>query len=556
MEVSVQNIDPFTMQIIRNYLFSTTEEMIETTVRTAYSPTFSEGFDFSCALFDRFGRMVIQARGIGVHLGSLVGTLKEVVRRYPNPQIGDVFITNDPYLATHQSDVVVCRPMFCGDTHVGFAVNIGHWTDIGGMSPGGCAGTSTHVVQDGLIIPLGRIYRAGEIVPEILEFILQNVRLPEDDLGDLMSQIAATATAEQRIQALAEKYGIDNVLAGMHAAMNYSKERFLAKMVDLPNGVYQAVDFIEDDGITDKKYPINVKITKSAEKFIVDFEGTAEQAPTPVNATITSASAGVYSAIIALIDPATPVNAGIFDLIEIRAPKGTIINATWPAPVYGCTFEMAKRVPETILKAFADRVPEHVAAGSFGSGNNLSARFLDQATGMESVWYNYYEGGQGATAFGDGNDGVYFWAETSLNQPIEVWEHKYPVLVERYALRAGSGGRGKFRGGLGTVHEIRVLEDHYLSGLADRHRISPWGLQGGEPGMPNRWSVRREGVTKELREVFGLKSPSKFYNVHLRKGDVLIIETGGGGGFGPQAERDTASQSRDLLDQYYGVGAG
>ena len=550
----MRNLDPFTMQIIRNFLFSTTEEMIETTVRTAYSPTFSEGFDFSCALFDRSGRMVIQARGIGVHLGSLVGTLKEVVRRFPDPAVGDVFITNDPYLATHQSDVVICRPMFCDRVHVGFAVNIGHWTDIGGMSPGGCAGTSTHVVQDGLIIPLGRIYRAGEIVPETCDFILKNVRLPEDDWGDLMSQIAATATAEARIQSLAERYGVDNVLAGMQAAIEYSRERFLTRMTDLPDGIYEAVDFIEDDGITDQQYPIRIKITKSPDKFIVDFDGTARQAPTPVNATIISASAGVFSAIVALIDPAAPINAGVFDLIDIRAPEGTIVNAVWPAPVYGCTFEMAKRVPETILKAFADRVPAQVAAGSFGSGNNLSARFRDLATGAESVWYNYYEGGQGATAFGDGNDGVYFWAETSLNQPIEVWEHKYPVLVERYALREGSGGRGKFRGGLGTVHEIRIIEDHYLSGLADRHRIAPCGLAGGEPGLPNRWSVRRDGVTRELGEVFGLKSPSKFYNVHLRRGDVLIIETGGGGGYGNPAERATAAAERDRLDEYFGKG--
>jgi N-methylhydantoinase B len=550
----MQGPDPFTMQIIRNFLFSTTEEMIETTVRTAYSPTFSEGFDFSCALFDRFGRMVIQARGIGVHLGSLVGTLREVVKRFPNPAIGDVFITNDPYLATHQSDVVICRPMFCSKVHVGFAVNIGHWTDIGGMSPGGCAGTSTHVVQDGLIIPLSRIYREGEIVPETRDFILKNVRLPEDDWGDLMSQIAATATAELRVQSLAQRYGVNSVLAGMQASMEYSKERFLTRMVDLPDGVYEAIDFIEDDGITDKKYPIQVKITKSPDKFIVDFEGTAKQAPTPVNATIISASAGVFSAIIALIDPAAPINAGIFDLIDIRAPKGTITNAIWPAPVYGCTFEMAKRVPETILKAFADRVPLRVAAGSFGSGNNLSARFRDPTTGDESVWYNYYEGGQGATAFGDGNDAVYFWAETSLNQPIEVWEHKYPVLVERYALRDGSGGRGKFRGGLGTVHEIRILEDHYLSGLADRHKIAPCGLEGGGVGMTNRWSIRRDGVTREIGDVFGLKSPSKFYNVHLRVNDVLIIETGGGGGFGNVSERTDVATKRDELNGYFGSG--
>ena len=217
-------LDPFTRQIIRNFLFATTEEMIQTTVLTAYSPTFSEGFDFSCALFDRTGRMVIQSRGIGVHLGSLVRAMRAIVAKFPSPEPGDVFITNNPYLATHQSDVVVCRPMFEGSVHLGYAVNIGHWTDIGGMSAGGCAGTSTHVVQDGLIIPLSRLYRRGELVEETRDFILANVRLPEDDWGDLMSQISATAVAEIRIRELAGRYGVEGVLAGMQAAIDYSRD--------------------------------------------------------------------------------------------------------------------------------------------------------------------------------------------------------------------------------------------------------------------------------------------------------------------------------------------
>jgi N-methylhydantoinase B len=528
----MSGLDPFTQQIIRNYLFSTTEEMIQTTVLTAYSPTFSEGFDFSCALFDCAGKMVIQSRGVGVHLGSLVGAMQAIVAKFPEPQPGDIFITNNPYLATHQSDVVVCRPMFCDDRHAGYAVNIGHWTDIGGMSAGGCAGTSTHVVQDGLIIPLSRLYRAGVLVEETRDFILANVRLPEDDWGDLMSQISATAIAESRIQLLAQRYGVDAVIDGMSAAIDYSRTRFLAKMQGVPDGVYEAVDYIEDDGLTDARYPIKVKVTKSPQGFVIDFDGTAPQAPTPVNATFTSARASAYAAIVAIVDPATPVNAGVFELIEMWAPERTIVNAVWPAPVYGCTFEMAKRVPETILKAFADRVPERVSAGSHASGNNLAGRARDPKTGEDVVWYNYYEGGQGATTGSDGNDAVYFWGETSHNQPIEVWEHKYQILVDRYCLRDGSGGAGKFRGGHGTVHEYRLLEDHYLSGLGDRHRVAPWGLAGGEAGMPNRWSIRRDGVTTELGELYGLKSPSKFYNVHLQKGDVLIIETGGGGGYG------------------------
>ena len=381
--------DPFTLQIIRNHLYSTTEEMIQTTVRTAYSPTFAEGYDFSCALFDATGRMVIQSRGIGVHLGSLVKTMEAVVRKYPSPAPGDVYITNHPYLATHQSDVVVCRPMFCDGAHVGFAVNIGHWTDIGGMSAGGCSGTSTHVVQDGLIIPLCKLYDRGMLIEQTCDFILQNVRLPDDDWGDLMSQIAATGLAEARMGELVSRYGLDGVLAGMAAAIDYSGTRFRTRMRDIPDGTYHATDYIEDDGVSERRYQISVTVTKTAERFLVDFAGTAAQAPTPINAALSSARAGVFTAIIALVDPAIPVNAGVFDLIDLDAPEACIVNARWPAPVYGCTFELAKRIPETILKAFAKRIPERVAAGSHGSGNNIAGRFIDPRTGEESAWYNY-----------------------------------------------------------------------------------------------------------------------------------------------------------------------
>ena len=180
----------------------------------------------------------------------------------------------------------------------------------------------------------------------------------------------------------------------------------------------------------------------------------------------------------------------------------------------------------------------------------MSARFIDPATGNESLWYNFYEGGQGATARADGNNALYFWAGTALNQPIEVWEHKYPVLVERYALVPGSGGDGAQRGGLGTVHEIRLLADHFLSGLGDRHRVAPWGIAGGKDGRPNRWSLRRNGETQALQALFNLPSPSKFYNLALKAGDVLVIETGGGGGFGDPRERSRAALERDRRDGY------
>ena len=542
--------DPFTVQIIRNYLTTTAQEMVDTTVRTAYSPTFAEGHDFSCAIFDTTGRMVIQSRGIGVHLGSLVGAMAEIRARYDDFAEGDVVVTNDPYLATHHADVVICRPMFHQGRHIGFAVNIGHWTDIGGMAPGGCAGTATHVVQEGLIIPVCKLYRAGELMTEIRDFILYNVRLPDDDWGDLQSQIAATVAAESSLRLLIDRYGLDTVLDGMAETIRYSRERFRANMAAIPNGSYDAVDYMDDDGATERRYEIRVSVTKDEDGFTVDFTGTAAQAPTPINATLTSTRAAAYAAFLALVDPGVPANDGVFSLIRVVAPPSTLLNASWPAPVFGCTFEISKRVPETILRAFANTLPERIAAGSFCSGNNLSARFIDPESGEESLWYNFYEGGHGATAAHDGNNALYFWAGTAVNQPIEVWEHKYPVLVERYALIPDSGGPGTHRGGLGTVHEIRLLWDHFLSGIGDRHRIPPWGLAGGEPGSVNRWCLRRDGREVELQDAFGLPSPSKFYNLPLKAGDVLVIYTGGGGGYGPPAKRTPGAIEHDLHAGY------
>lgn len=542
--------DPFSLEIIRSSLISTIHEMLKTTARAAYSPTFAEGLDFSCALFDPDGRMVAQAAGVGVHLGSMQPAVRKIIDTYPAFDEADVILTNDPYTATHQADVVVVRPIFWEREHLGFAVNLGHWTDIGSMAPGGCAGTSTHVVQDGLIIPVCRLYRRGVVVREVQEFILRNVRYPEEAWGDLQSQIAACRVAEERLRALVFRYGVETVRHAMRHAIEYARRRFEAKIARLPDGVYQAQDYIEDDGITDREYLVNVRVEKHSGGFVVDFTGSAAQAPTPINSNYSCTRAAVYCGLIAIVDPDTPVNQGVLDLFDVRAPEGTIVNATWPAGVFGNTFEMSKRVGELMFRAFADAAPKRVAAGGFGSGNNLSARCVSADWAKEVMWYYFLEGGQGARQEADGNSAVYHWAGTPTNQPIEVWEHRYPVLFHRYELIPDSGGPGRYRGGLGVSRWIECLWDHYLSGLADRHRIAPWGIHGGREGRPNRWGVLRGGVPQSLRDVFGLKSYSKFYNVHLQKGEVLVLETGGGGGFGNPRERSRELVLEDLREGY------
>lgn len=542
--------DPFTKEIVSSYLTSTVHEMVKTTARAAYSPTFSEGLDFSCALFDVSGRMVTQAAGLGVHLGALRPVMRKIFETYDDFAEGDVLLTNDPYTATHQADIVAARPVYCTGRFVGFAVNIGHWNDIGGMAAGGCCGTSTHVVQDGLIIPVCKLYSAGVLQREIREFILANVRYPKEAWGDLQSQIAACRTAEARLRSLADRYGLEVVLDGFDYAIDHARERFLAKMAAIPDGVYTAIDYIEDDGVTDREYPIRVAVTKRPGGFVVDFDGTAPQAPTPINSNYSCTSAAVYAGIIAIVDPLTPMNEGVFSLIDVRAPRGTIVNAQWPVSVFGDTFEMSKRAGELMFRAFADAVPERVAAGGFSSGNNISARCVRDDGTDDTMWYYFQEGGQGARLRQDGNSAVYHWHGTPTNQPIEIWEHRYPVLFKKYALVADSGGAGTHRGGLGTVREVECLWDHFVSGLADRQRIAPWGLAGGCDAKPNRWTVVWQGEERLLKDAYGLASNSKFYAVPVKKGAVLVLESGGGGGFGDPLKRDRAAVIADLREGY------
>jgi N-methylhydantoinase B len=542
--------DPFTREIIRSYLASTLDEMTKTTARAAYSTTFSEGLDFSCAIFDVGGRMVAQAAGIATHLGALRPVMVRVRELYDKFEEGDVIVTNDPYLAKHQPDVVVVRPMFWGDQHVGFAVNVGHWADIGGMAFGGTAGTSTHVVQDGLIIPVSKIYSRGALVREIYDFISKNVRYPREAIGDLQSQIAACRIGELRLRELVGRYGLDVVQDAMDHAIDYSRKRFLSKIAAIPDGTYYAEDYLDDDGVSNREYLLRIRVEKTARGFVVDLAGSAPQARTPINSNYATTCAAIYAGLIAVVDPEASPNEGIFGLIEVKAPEGSVVNARWPASVLGAGYEVSKRVCEMVLRAVARSVPDRIAAGSYSSGNNIAARCVADDGDLEKTWYSFTEGGLGAWAEHDGNSGIFHWHSTMTNQPIEIWEQRYPVLFKKYALLPDSGGPGKFRGGLGTVRHIECLWDHFLSGLADRQRIPPWGLDGGHVGRPNRWAFIRDGAERTFKEAFDLPSNCKFYDLPLRKGDILVLETGGGGGFGDPSLRDPKEIDNDLREGY------
>jgi N-methylhydantoinase B len=545
-------LDPFSAEILRNYLLSTVKEMVSTTVRTAYSTCFSEGEDFTCGLFDRGGNMIAQAAGINVHAGGLTLPVRHFLEKFGHFEPGDVIIHNDPYTgATHQGDGAIFRPMFYEKTLVGFSVNRGHWTDIGGMAPGGWAGTASHVVQEALRIPATKLYRGGVLATEIRDLIEHNIRFARQWWGDVQAQIASNITAERRLQTLIRRYGLDVVLSSFSAAIDYSRRRFLKAMEAIPNTSVAANDiYMEDDGFGGGPYRVQVTITKSPAKIIVDFAGTDSQALSTVNCSQGVARAATYTPLIAVLDPNVPLNQGVIDLIDWRAPIGSLVNPVYPAPCFASTADPGDRISEIMLLGLSKLLPDRVTAGCYATGNNLTAGGCDPETGEDFVWYVFESGGCGARATKDGNSAEWHIMSNCKNESMEVWEQRYPVRFKRYELVEDSGGAGKWRGGLGVTRHLEMLRPTVLTANADRHVLPPPGFFGGRDGTVNRFSILRGSQDRTFKEWFGTPSTSKFSNMQAQVGDVLAVTQGGGGGYGDPLERAPERVASDVRDGY------
>jgi N-methylhydantoinase B/oxoprolinase/acetone carboxylase alpha subunit len=543
--------DPFAAEVLRSYLVSTVREMVITTTRTAFSTCFCHGEDFTCGLFDAQGRMIAQDQGVGVHAGGLGGAVASVMQVAGDSlAAGDVFLHNDPYDgATHQADVCVIRPIYVDGTHLGFAANRGHWTDVGSMSPGGWSGAAQDVVQEGLLMPGVRLYRAGELQRDIAQLILRNVRLSEQCWGDIQAQIASAIAAERRIEALVAKDGVEGLDAAIEAAFSYTERRFLAALARLPDGEASGEDVIEDDGRGGGPIPIRVRIRKQGGTFSADFTGSADHQMAPINCTFACTRAAVIGSLVACIDPEIPLNEALIKRIDVIAPLGSIVNPTYPAPTFGTTADPANRVMETMLLALDELTPDRVPAGSYSTGQNVTGGGLTES-GDEFLWYSYQSGGTGAWVGGDGNNGEWHLMANSKNESMEAWELRYPLRFLEYSLVADSGGPGRWRGGLGTRRRLLLEADTRLSGIADHHMIGARGKQGGGVGRPNGFSLERDGKVGSLQDHFGLQSPSKFSNLSAKRGDVFVSTQGGGGGVGDPSERGAEQVMADLLDEY------
>ncbi|HEY1688269.1 MAG TPA: hydantoinase B/oxoprolinase family protein [Solirubrobacteraceae bacterium] len=542
-------LDSLTLEVMRRHLISSVAEMVRTTTRTAYSTVFSEALDFSCALFDEDGRMIAQAAGLPVHVGALGDALQDMFRYYDSFERGDVIIHNDPYAGgTHQADVAVIRPMFHEGAQLGFAVNRGHWADIGGMTAGGWGGGARHVIQEAITIPPTKLYRKGEVIREIRDFVLRNVRMPAQAWGDLQAQIASAITAERRVVDLAERYGVDAVREAGRRAITYSGDRFRRQMAVIPDGRYEAQDIMDDDGFGGDPRTLSISVVKQGTSLTVDFEGTSAQVAGSINATLAATKAAVHTALINIIDPEIPINAGSLEAVEIKAPLGSLVNPTYPAPCFAGLADTTARSYETIFKALADAVPERVAAGSYASGTCTTGWGF--VGGNEFVWYAFGPGGCGARAWGDGNSAEWNAMGSCKNESAEVWENRYPVRVRELAFVPDSAGAGRWRGGLGQVKALQLLEDTYVSASIDHMIGLPFGLQDGETGTNNAITLDEDGVERDFPTRFGTQSLGKFSNLLAPAGSTLRIYAGGGGGFGPVSERPRELVEADIRGGY------
>jgi N-methylhydantoinase B len=528
--------------VIKGALIYAAEEMGIALKKSAYSPNIKERMDHSCAIFNQRRELVAQAEHIPVHLGSMALAVRQSVEIYKDIlEPGDMLLLNDPYISgTHLPDMTLIAPIFHQGMLIGYAANKAHHTDVGGGAPGSLSSDSAELYQEGLIIPPVKYLREGIVDPEISSLIRSNVRTPEVQMGDLRAQIAANNTGIRRVHELVNQYGVDVVHNTMDEIMNYSERRMREEISLMPDGVYSAIDYIEsilpDGGDVD----IRVKITKKSDNIVFDYTGTHPQVNKPVNAPMGVTISGIYFMLISVTDPTIPVNDGCFRPITLKIPRGSIMNPIRPAPVAGGNVETSQRNVDVIMRAFSQITPERVPAASQGTMNNITlGGWMD--SGEPWTFYETIGGGSGARPNHDGVDGVHTNMTNTMNTPIESIEAYLPLKFMAYCLRPDSGGPGKYRGGCGIERIWKLTSARATLGImAERNKIKPWGLGGGEGGATGEFILIRADGTE-------LKLPSKC-KITIYKGDTLIIRTPGGGGYGDVLERDPYLIREDILN--------
>jgi N-methylhydantoinase B len=553
-------INPVRVEIIRNALVAAAEEMSITIWRTSRSTVVREILDFSTAVFDAKGNQIAQSARIPVHLNSMSACLERLITEFiplDEWNEGDIVITNDPYSGgQHLPDIQTFRPVFHAGQCVGIVGTLCHHVDVGGGAPGSYYAAAREIFQEGIRIPPLKLAEKGRLNQSILQLVLANVRQPDETRGDLHAQIAALGVGARALERIAAKYGPGDLSKAMAALLDGSEAMMRAAIAMLPDGEGEFTELVDDDGQSDEPIRLQVRVIKSGDHIRLDFSGSSPQVPGPVNNTRAMTCSAIYYALLAALGKDIPANSGCYRPVTVDLPKGSVVNAEFPAPVTG-RMVVNHRIATAVFGALAQLIPDRIPAAYYAI-SYVYALATVEPQGRRRVYFDIEVGGWGAHAGDDGASALSCGLHNNTNAPIEMVESKYPITFLRYGLIPDSGGAGKKRGGLGLVREFRLNEAQgTLSTNFERFRYPPYGIAGGKPGSLSRTTItRRDGSTDPLR--------SKVSGIQVAPGDVITIETSGGGGWGDPRTRSREEIERDLLEGFitpeaaardYGLGA-
>jgi N-methylhydantoinase B len=546
-------LDAITLSVIQAALQQACDEMDLTFSRAAFSPVIAEANDRSDGIYSaQDGSLIAQgAGGLPVFVGVMQYSTKTLIEMIADgrclpPEPGDIYIVNDPYLGgTHLMDVRFAMPVYRVGKIFCWLSNTGHWPDIGGAVPGGFSASATSVEQEGLRLPPVKLFKKGRLDPEIHAIVCSNIRVADQRIGDIKAQAAALMVGEDRLTAILDRYGDDTVVAAIAELRRRAAQQMRAHIAEIPDGTYRSKAFVDSDGVVDRPLTIALAVEKKGDALRFDFEGSSPPCAGPMNSVLATTLSSVYLAM-RHIFPDVPISAGAFEPLIVKRPEGTFLDARYPRPVSGCAAEVSQRIAEAVFAAMVQALPDRVTAAPAGSSGNFALGGHDPARGHDFVMYQISGGGYGGNASHDGLSNGCSTIGISKSPPVEVMEQAFPVLYRHYALREGSGGAGKHRGGFGLAYEVELLRgEARASFVMDHGRFGPQGALGGKDGMVNLVSVYRDGKTHVPPHL------SKEQDIPLKAGDRVAVGTPGGGGYGDPRERDPALVGHDVAMGYY-----
>lgn len=534
-------IDPLRLEVLKNAFISITEEISATVQRSAYSTNIKTRKDFSCALCDTRLRVIAQSFSQPAHLGVLVGLIPTAVTSYGVEKLhdGDVIAVNDPYhRSSHLNDIALISPVFNQGKLFGFMANIAHHVDVGGGAPASVS-ISRELYQEGIIVPPIKLFEKGKLNQDLFQFLLRNVRAKREVSGDIRAQVAGNHAGIKRMKELLTKYGRETLSVYIDELLNYTEKRTRQEFRQFPFGEFSGEDFLDDDGFTDQPIRISVKVMIDKNGITLDFSGSDPQRRSPMNATMAFTFTAVSQVLKSLISEDIPVNDGFYRCIDIRAPLGSVVNATEPSGVVG-GYEVGMRVISAVMKAFSQAVPDRTMAGSKGAICHAGFGGYDPIRKEPYAFLETIGGGIGGRKGKDGIDGCQADLSNTENAPIEETEMNYPVRIVRYELIPDSGGAGQFRGGLGIRRDYQFpYERTIFTILSDRAKFPPWGIFGGKDGVPSKYFRVKDGVFTPL------KSKCTF---EVEPGEIISFQTAGGGGYGDPKLRSREAIRSDIIN--------